>query len=304
MKRIAAIWLVLAAVLVIAAGRPVYAGPLEEYEEAHSIYAAAGACMASYSNTSRSGRLAYSYLEQEGWVIEPYVQTSGAVDARFLMAKKRLPDGHFAYLFAVTGTETLKDVKTDLNTDKVYFAGRTPQEFAENAGLDGMPADVPKVHRGFHDYVQVALTAKTNPGGQTFLYEDLLADPASKVVLAGHSLGGAVATVGGARLLSMGVRPEQIKVITFGAPAVGNEAFCRRYEPVLDVSRVVISGDIITGILQKVKGGYRQFGREIRWKVKSTAAKSPHEMAEYLDLAVKNNYDRRERAEQIGRAHV
>lgn len=267
--------------------------PEEDLNEAYAIYLAASACVATYSD--RPGQLAVQYLTQQGWQIQPYEQTSLNADARFLLIKNIGANNFGAsYLVAFTGTETLKDVKTDVRAGRVYFAGQTVGEFAENAAKKKVPASEPKIHRGFHEYVQAALTAKTTTAEPQFLTDWLLADPSRKVYLTGHSLGGAVATVSAARLISMGVKPEQIKVITFGAPAVGNDAFSRKFEPVLDLTRVVISGDVVTGILQSLAGGYTQFGHEIKWSSPDWANKGPHGITEYMDLAMKNYYDKRQ----------
>ena len=285
--------------LIICCFMPVttYAAVCDDYDEAQKIYVAACACLAAYSD--RQGKLAYEYLQQDGWQIKPYIVEEPKADARFLLAKKELLTGQTMYLLAVVGTETIKDVKTDLRVDKVYFAGHTPEEFAENAKRQDMPETVPKVHRGFHQYVQAALTATTeeNKGdGPRLLSDLLLADQERKIYLVGHSLGGAVATLGGARLISMGVRPEQIEVITFGAPAVGNKAFAQEFEPVLNLTRIVISGDPVTGILQKLVGGYEQFGRKICWEMPDNMLDNPHRVTDYLDLAIKNYYQKRQQA--------
>ena len=285
--------------LIICCFMPVtgYAAAGDDYDEAHKIYVAAGACLAAYSD--RNGKLAYEYLQQEGWQIKPYIVEEPTAAARFLLAKKELSAGRTIYLLAVVGTETIKDVKTDLRVDQVYFSGHTPTEFAQNAKRQDMPDTVPKVHRGFHQYVQAALTAKTEENikdGPQLLSDLLLADKERKVYLVGHSLGGAAATLGGARLLSMGVKPEQIEVITFGAPAVGNKAFAQEFAPVLNLTRIVISGDPVTGILQQLVGGYEQFGRQIRWEMPDNMLDNPHKVTDYLDLAIKNYYQKRRQA--------
>lgn len=276
------------------------AGAAEDYEAASELQLAAAACLASYS--ARTGLLAREYLSRDGWEIKPFVLSSREADARFLLAQDVRTEGRGRYILAFVGTETLKDVKVDLRTDKVYFAGRTPEEFAANAKLTGIPNTAPKIHQGFHEYVQAAFTAKTADGSGNWrlLSELLLADPTLKIYLAGHSLGGAAATVAGARLLAMGVRPDQVEIITFGAPAVGNEAFAREYGPRLDLTRVVIAGDPVTGALQKLVGGYSQFGRELVWRRSAAFEQGPHAVAEYLDLAVKNFYDKRAAAVDAG----
>lgn len=278
-----------------------HAGAGEDYEEAHTLLLAARACLAIYSD--RTGSLAYEYLEQEGWEIQPFIADGDIDDARFLIAKKEPADGgQPLYILAIAGTETLKNVKTNLTLGQVYFAGRTPEEFAANAALKHMPDTVPKVHHGFYKYVETAFQAKVATKDNStprLLSELLLENKDRKVYLTGHSLGGAAATLAGARLLSLGVRPEQIEVITFGAPAVGNQAFVEQFAPVLPITRVVIQGDPVTGILQGLSG-YEQFGREILWNSREVTHKGQHAMVGYLDAAIKEYYDKRHQAEQTG----
>lgn len=278
------------------------AGALEEYEEARTLYLAAVACTAAYSD--RQGSIARDALVQNGWNIQSYVEKSNQADARFLVAQK-IQQGSTvpSYLLSVVGTENIKDVKVDLRVEKVYFSGKSPEEFLENAQRKDMPDNVPKVHKGFNQYVQTGLSKQVNEDGsnsEKSLLETLLADKNRKVYLVGHSLGGAGATIGGARLLDMGVRPEQIEVITFGAPAVGNKAFRDRFEPALNLTRVVTAGDPVTGALQKLVGGYEQFGREIRWQVPGDENADPHQIILYLDLAIKNYYQKRQQAAAAG----
>ena len=271
-----------------------HGSPQQEQAEAYEIYLAASACVAAYSD--RPGNLAIQYLRQQGWEIQHYQETSAAADARFVLLKNvKADEQEPQYLLAFTGTENWKDLKTNLRTGKVLFAGKTMTEFAVSAARKDVPRSEPMVHRGFHEYVQTALTVRTAQGdGEEGLADRLLADPSRKVYLTGHSLGGAAATVGAARLISMGVQPEQLVVITFGAPAVGNQAFRDQFEPLLNLRRMVISGDIVTKMLQKLAGKYVQFGREIRWVSPDWANKDPHVMTEYLDFAIKNYYDKRQ----------
>lgn len=279
-----------------------YAGALEDYEEARTLYLAAVACTAAYSD--RQGSIARDALAQNGWKIQSYVEKSNQADARFLVAKKLQPETAVpSYLLSVVGTENMKDVKVDLRVEKVYFAGKTPEEFLANAQRTDMPDTAPKVHKGFNQYVQTGLNKQVNRDGsnsEKSLLETLMEDQNRKVYLVGHSLGGAGATIAGARLLEMGVQPEQVEVITFGAPAVGNKAFREKFEPFLHLTRIVTVGDPVTGALQKLVGGYEQFGREIRWQVPEEETKDPHQIVLYLDLAIKNYYQKRQQAVVAG----
>lgn len=273
-----------------------FAGPKEEYEEAYKLYLSAGASAAAYSG--RLGELANRYLEQEGWRIDHYQQTQGHSGARYLVARK---DGIPYYLVAIVGTENQKDISIDLKVDKVYFSGSNTAEFAANAAKKDIPNSEPKVHRGFNEFVQSGLAAVLqNPRQVKLELSDVLqTDSSFRLLLTGHSLGGAAATLAGARLLNTGIRPEQLEVITFGAPAVGNAAFASKYAPILPLTRVVNSGDPVTGVLQKLVGGYRQFGREIKWQAPNTISDA-HQLIGYIDSAIKNYYDKRRQAVKAG----
>lgn len=273
-----------------------YANPQEEYKEAYNLYIAAAASAAAYSG--RLGELANRYLEQDGWQIDHYIQAQGRTGARYLIARKK--DVPY-YLAAIVGTENDKDIETDLKFDKVYFAGSNEGEFAANAAKKDVPTTEPKVHRGFNQFVQAGLSAVLrNPQQVSLSLPDLLlSDPASKLYITGHSLGGAAATLAGARLLSAGIRPEQVEVITFGAPAVGNEAFAAKFGSPLRLTRVVNSGDMVIGALQTLVGGYRQFGREIKWRPPATVSDA-HQLVGYIDTAIKNYYDKRRLAVEAG----
>ena len=279
----------------------VQAGALSEYEESYKFYLAATACMAAYSD--RVAEFSLDALEQEGWQAEAYVNMSNKVDTRYLLSTKMQGSKQPLYLLAVIGTETWKDVIVNLSVDKVYFAGEVPEEFQLNAESKGIDNRYPKVHKGYNRYVQQALTAKGQDGTETSkrqLMDMLLAHKDGKLYLVGHSMGGATATLAGARLISMGVRPEQIEIITFGAPAVGNDAFQKEFEPALHLTRIVTNGDPVTEVLPKLVKGYRQFGQEIHWQVPSSATVEPHRMTMYLDLATKHYYQKRYEAIQAG----
>lgn len=290
--------LIISLCLLILLSAPVtgHTGPKEDYEEAYKIYLSAGASAAAYSG--RIGELADRYLEQNGWQIDHYVQAKGRSGARYLIARK---EGIPYYLVSIVGTENNDDIKADLKVDKVYFAGKNAAEFTANADKKNVSDSEPKVHKGFNEFIQAGPSAVlVGPRQINLSLPDLLlTDKTCKLYLTGHSLGGAAATLAGARLLSVGVSPQQLEVITFGAPAVGNAAFAAKFDPTLQLTRVVNSGDPVTGVLQTMVGGYRQFGREIRWD-QSGMATDPHKLISYIDAAIKNYYDKRRQAIAAG----
>jgi len=269
-----------------------FASPQEESAEAYKIYIAAGASVAAYND--RMGELATRYLIQDGWKIDRYKQPDGASGARFLIAEKTINKDRQVYVMAIVGTETDRDMDLDLQVSKVYFAGRTLEEFAMNAAQDDVPDTMPKVHQGFNKFMQAGPSAIMHSEGDSLLLmlEMLRSNPGNKLYLTGHSLGGAAATLAGARLLDMGISPEQIEVITFGAPAVGNAAFAEKFNAVLNLTRVVIAGDPVVTLLQGLVGGYRQFGKEVKYKL-HPMLDDPHYIAAYVDAAMKNYYDKK-----------
>lgn len=64
------------------------------------------------------------------------------------------------YILTVVVTENLKDVKTDLMFDRVYFDGKTQNDFVVNAEKRNVQDSRPKVHNGFNQFVQAALLLK------------------------------------------------------------------------------------------------------------------------------------------------
>ena len=285
--------------LCLLTGQVSAASAIADYNEARKLYIAAGACMAAYSN--RAGSLAVAAFEQEGWRVEPFRVTGEKADSRYLLAwdANSVADQD-VYILAVAGTENARDVKVDLRANKVFFAGGTLEEFAANAARKELSPDLPRVHEGFNQASMVLLTAQTaqandhHPAGFRLLSRILQEDKQDKVYLVGHSLGGAVVTLVAARLLDMGVNPEQIEVITFGAPAVGNEAFERMYGGKFPVVRVVAPEDPVPLALRKVFGGYRHIGAELRWPLPQTLKSYfTHNVPIYLDLVLRNYYAKR-----------
>lgn len=74
-----------------------------------------------------------------------------------------------------------------------------------------------KIHTGFADSWNEIANAATSA-----IKEGLQANPGYKVVITGHSLGGAVASLAGANLRRAGMKMD---IYTFGAPRAGNDAF-------------------------------------------------------------------------------
>lgn len=283
--------------------RPALAAVAGEFEKARLAYLNALVSLAAYSD--RTGQIARQALADAGWYMKPYNERFQDVEARFfLMENDEIRPGKETYILAVTGTENRNDFKIDLRFEKVFFGGNTPEEFLAAAERKNLTSADPMVHKGFNRYAQ-AVFFQREEDDRTFgeyLVALLREKRDRKLYIVGHSLGGAVATIGAARLIELGADPTQIAVMTFGAPAVGNETFGDTYGRDLNLTRIVIKGDPVKGVLQAISGGYAQFGNQVVWRGGPAADdKRPHAMVVYVDAALRNYYDTREKLIEAGR---
>lgn len=263
-------------------------------EEAQDRVLAAVSCMASYDD--RNARIAENYLKEAGWTIDRYARVEDNVSADFMIARKGVGSAEH-FLLAVAGTKDMKDVRLDLKMKQVPYGGDSLESFREVAArpIDKDNEDEMRVHQGFNKFVDVLLTieVKTADGAMRPLVEVLRENESSTVYLTGHSLGGAAVTILGARMEDLGIRPSQLNIMTFGAPAVGNEPFANTYRT-LPLVRVTIKGDPIVAAIQTVAGGYRQFGEEIKLDEREKSlgiSTSSHAITEYFDVILKDYYD-------------
>lgn len=249
--------------------------------------------MASYSD--ELSLLAREWLAETGWEFQSQTTATSLAQGRYHLVTKEMPDGHRAVLLAFPGTENVKDAKVDLRTRSVPFGGSSVEEFRDVAQQDRHATSYPLVHKGFDDYTMTALFHKPvdlagSGACETMgehLAQELRAHPTEVLYLTGHSLGGAAAILTAARLSDMGVRPEQLRVITFGSPAVGNVAFARYYEKRMRLTRIVMDGDPVAAALQSLGTRYVQFGERVAWKQDRSSARFEHAMVVYLDRALR-----------------
>ena len=222
--------------------------------------------MASYS--SEESFLARNILVARGWNIIGLTTKNSRANAKaYIISKGNIK------IFVITGTEDLKDVEVDFRVGKVAL--HEGEEVGEEKIF---------VHRGFRDYTDTALS----DGVKEYLLDNLKKNPDEILYITGHSLGGAVALMAATRLSDAGADMDRVKVITFGAPAVGNKIFAEAYADKIDLTRIGISGDFIKKSLAAL--GYTQFGNFVKYKAESENHFS-HSMALYLDCAIKNYYD-------------
>jgi predicted lipase len=132
-------------------------------------------------------------------------------------------------LFICRGTESMKDVSTDLMVFKT--------KCTEIAGA--------KLHRGFaQQYASLATIIEDH----VQRFAEFAEDAPRAVVFIGHSLGGALATIGAA-LTKQAFGHLFVECTTFGSPRVGNKAFANFFNSCVDRHiRFVNGNDIITRV--------------------------------------------------------
>ena len=194
---------------------------------------------------------------------------------------------------------------TDAARLYVAFRGTeaaNPIDWIKNAEFSPVVGELGgEVHSGFHS-------------GVDEVWEDVLAvveDTGKPVVLTGHSLGGALATLAAARVQEAG--NAVAGVYTYGQPRVGHGDFRSPYEGRLgDVTyRFINHIDLVTRVPLLLQG-YRHIGQRVyfdsagtahigasAWRIaiddvryrlahlgriQEAAGLSPHEMSAYVDL--------------------
>ena len=275
--------------MIVATPAAVRAQEADSAWQARMAYICALADMAVYDSSMNEA--VRQEMRQFGWYFQDYRQADRRADTTFYTIVHEDGSGR-QVLVVIPGTEKLKDVEVDLRFGKVLFGGTTPQEFRSFAATEKVISSQPMVHQGFNDYT---MTAFFTPDADGIMGADRLRELADdgyeRLYLTGHSLGGAVATLLAARLVSMGVAPDRLSVFTFGAPTVGNTAFAEEYGYRIDLSRYTMGGDVVGNALQALKSGYVHFGTEYRWKKNENSHKFNHAIAGYLDAAIRGYYD-------------
>ena len=215
--------------------------------------------------------LVRSSLDSRGWKIDAITNAKNGVTVKAYTVSKKFFDGRIVKILVVAGTEDLKDVEVDFRLGGVTLhKDDTSKSF---------------VHKGFRDYADATLDG----GVAENLVAELKNNSKETLYLTGHSLGGSVAIVMATRLNDMGVDKNQLKVITFGALAVGNKALTEAYNSKIDLTRIEIKGDVVKKIFEPF--GYVQFGDAITWKPAKNVDHHEHKMTMYLDCAMRNYFD-------------
>lgn len=222
---------------------------IKEYYFTEAVNIAAGLCIGIY-DPQQAPEIAY--LHDYGWEIVPFKLKDGKVDSSIVVAKNHIKEQDIDfYIVGFRGSANKSDWKINLETEQVPYGGSTVEEFKTFAQTVKADETVPMVHKGFNEYVNTVLSATMQDGSSSKQFvEEIKNNPKVRVLLTGHSLGGAVATLTAERLVSMGIEKWRVPVITFGAPAIGNAAFAKAYGDKILLWRITNTADPVPGSLQ------------------------------------------------------
>lgn len=271
---------------------PVSAGSLsvsQSYIDNYFTTIAAASCVGVYLPDKSSE---FSYLRSYGWDIHPQVATDGKVETNFAIAENYFPEvGKRVFLVTFRGSASGGDWKQNFKTNQVRFEGNTIAAMEAAAKMD-VPDKYPAVHAGFNEYVLSMMKNSVLDANGNFrsVFKKAMEEPDTYLVITGHSLGGAAATLLGERLVSLGMPKDRFMVITFGAPAVGNAAFAEQYGDKIRLLRISNRKDPVPGSLQTFFGGYKQFGEKINYSMTSKISNVQHDMTMYFDYSVNQLY--------------
>jgi predicted lipase len=144
-------------------------------------------------------------------------------------------------IFALRGTESITDIKTDINFLKDPF-----QDITYSGTVDYKKWKGIRVHQGFlKQYNSIKYNIISSIYGQLWKHKDTV----RKIIFVGHSLGGGLATLAAAHVKALLGAEASVECYTYGSPRVGNKKFMRFFNEHIDNSVRCVNGcDIITKI--------------------------------------------------------
>lgn len=262
----------------------------QDYIDKYFTSVAAASCLGVYLPEDSTE---FNYLRAYGWRIMPQKLRSGRVETNFAIAHNYFPElKKRIFLVTFRGSANKKDWSINLRTHRVNYGGSTLAEM-DALAKEPLRKGEPAVHSGFNTYVDTVLRSSVldEKGRLKGVFKAVAQRADAMLVLSGHSLGGAAATLLGQRLIDLGMPPERLCVVSFGAPAVGNEAFANAYGSRLRLLRITNTADPVPGSLQTFFGGYKQFGQHIKYSLSPQISNIQHDMAMYFDYSVGDFYN-------------
>lgn len=275
----------------------------EQLRDSYYTAISAASCLGVYL-PERSSE--FSFMRSHGWEIAPYTFEDEDVRTNFSIASNTCADcGMELYMVTFKGTTNKKDWGINLKTSHTAYGGTTLEEMEAIAKRDPQEKK-PAVHEGFNTYVDSVLRSSVVDAQSKFkgVFKKVYETPNSHLILTGHSLGGAAATLLGERLIGLGMPKEKFTVITFGAPAIGNDEFALEYGDKIDLLRVTNTSDPIPGSLQTFFGGYKQFGEHVKYHISPRISSNNHDIAMYVDYSVSEYYKAFDKAVAAGIANA
>lgn len=267
----------------------------KDYEQAHEVLLAALFSDAAYHSFDKS--ISKRYLSDYGWKLESFEVSNKKPElvASLDLSTKKGKENKNLMVLAIKGTSSFNDWRRDflLGSESFDLYNETAnwknrvmtKEFILNAN----------VRHTYLEYLKALVTIKKgNVLMLDYLVNDLKTHPKKFLIVTGHSAGGAIATIYAELLAGRGVSKKQMKVITFGAPSIGNSVMVKYLGDKIDLLRVVNSADAFTGIVANVLGRFEQFGREKEFKVDAIYEDLQHPIAVYIDYAFKDYKKKKE----------
>ncbi len=246
------------------------------------------------SRDDHVGEAARHYMKTMGYDVSGIQLDTPKGNPEYNIITERDENGVVKNKFIVMrGTPTLGQSANLIELAPVFFEGGNP--FAEAATSTAERKIIePRVHHGYDlRIISYFFTPDANGvivGHQ--LADELKQNPDMKLYITGHGDSGALATILGARLLNLSVPREQLEVITFGAPPVGNVTFGTYYLHRLPLTRITMRTDAISNLLNRMPDDYVQYGEKKVWTASKTVDASSHEMTTYLDSALHIFFDK------------
>lgn len=271
-----------------------------DYIASYFTAVAAGSCLGVYLPQKSAE---FSFLRSYGWDIQPQVDAADKVEAHFAIASNYFPELQSQlYLVTFRGSASKKDWHINLKTSQVNYGGTSLAEMEKLAAAP-LKEKSPAVHEGFNSYVDTVLRQSVldAEGRLQGVFKAVAENNNAHLILTGHSLGGAAATLLGERLLDLGLPREKFTVVTFGAPAIGNTEFAAAYGDRMQLIRVTNMADPIPGSLQTFFGGYKQFGEQYKYKLSPKRSGVQHDMGMYFDYSVSEYFKAYDKQVELGR---
>lgn len=177
------------------------------------------------------------------------------------------------------GSEKQMDWNTNLDFEQIE--DQIVKEREQTYPYAGESRSGARLHEGFSNAYMSA---------RDTIHDFMRTNPVSKVVLTGHSLGGALATIGAVDVQYNFDRDPRItiEVYTFGAPRVGNTGFRESFNQRVPNSYRFVYGMDIVPALPRPWQGYRHVDTEYRLGPRFslnflTQRFKDHSMTKYID---------------------